>query len=113
MTERIRVVKPSVQPGSQPEQSESNVSSGVKRDARAVEVPDKGAQGHKFQHVEGLATDDAEEIPCEFSSFEVDETAEGVGEEAIEGIWTGKKKVIDAMEAFGIFDVCEELPKMR
>ena len=30
--------KPSVQPGSQPEQSKSNVSSGVKRDARAVEV---------------------------------------------------------------------------
>ena len=25
--------------------------------------------------------------------------------------WPGKKKELDAMEAFGIFDVCEELPK--
>ena len=75
--------KRSVQPSSQPEQSEINVSSGVKRDAGGAELPDEYEQGGKFQQVEGLTTVDAEEIPCEFSvddDFEVEETAEGVDE---------------------------------
>ena len=90
MTERIRV-----QPASQREQSESNVSSGVKRDARAAEHLDEDDQGGKFQLVEGLTMVDAEEIPCEFSvedDFEVDESAEGVEEETVEAILAGKKR---------------------
>ena len=70
-----------MQPASQPEQSKSNVSSGVKRDARAAELLDEDEQGGKFQQVEGLTTVDAEEIPREFSvedDFEIDETDEGV-----------------------------------
>ena len=59
--------KRSVQPASQPEQSKRNTSFGVKRDARAVELPDEDEPGGKFQQVEGLTTVDAEEIPCEFS----------------------------------------------
>ena len=50
---------------SQPEQSESNVSSGIKRYARAAELPDEDEQRSKFQQVEGLTTVDAEEIPYE------------------------------------------------
>ena len=98
----------------QPEQSKSNMGSGVKRDARAAELPDEDEQGGKFQQVEGLTTVDAEEIPCEISvedDFLIDENAEGVDEEIVKTIVTGKKKELDAMEAFGIFDVCEELPK--
>ena len=85
-----------------------------KRDVRAAELPDEDEQGGKFQQVEGLTTVGAEEIPCEFSvedDFEVDETAEGVDEEKVKAITIGKKKELDVMEAFGIFDVCEELPK--
>ena len=103
-----------VQSASQPEQSDSNVISGVKRDARAAELPDEDEQGCKCQQVEGLTTGDAEEIPCEFSvedDFEIDEIAEGVDEEIVKAVLAGKKKELDAMEAFGIFDVCEELPK--
>ena len=98
----------------QPEQSKSNIGSGVKRDARAAELPDEDEQGGKFQQVEGLTTVDAEEIQCEFSvedDFLIDENAESVGEETVKTIVTDKKKELDAMEAFGIFDVCEELPK--
>ena len=65
--------------------------------------------------MEGLTTVDAEEIPCERSvedDFVIDENAEGVGEEKVKAIVAGKKKELDAMEAFGIFDVCEELPKV-
>ena len=72
------------------------------------------SKGGKFQQVEALTTVEAEEIPCEFSvedDFEVDETAEGVDEEIVKAILAGKKKELDAMEAFGNFDVCEELPK--
>ena len=90
------------------------MSSGGKRDARAAELPDEDEQGGKFQQVEGLTTVDAEQIPCDFSAeddFEVDETAEGVDEAIVKAILAGKKKELDAMEAFGIFDVCEELPK--
>ena len=36
------------------------MSSGVKRDARAAALPDEDEQ------VEGLTTDDVEEIPCGF-----------------------------------------------
>ena len=89
-------------------------SSGVKRDARAVELPDEDEQGRKFQEIEGLTTVGAEEIPCESSvedDCEVNETAEGVDEEIVKAILAGKKKELDAMEAFEIFDVCEELPK--
>ena len=43
--------------------------------------------------------------------FEVDETAESVDVEIVKAILAGKRKELDAMEAFGIFDVCEELPK--
>ena len=43
--------------------------------------------------------------------FKVDETAEGVDEEIVKAILVGKKKELDAMESFGIFDVCEESPK--
>ena len=106
--------KRSVQPASQPEQSESNVNFAVKRDARAAELPDEDEQGGKFQQVEGLTTVDAGEIPCDFSvedDFEIDETAEGVDGKIDKVILAGKKKEPDAMEAFGIFDVCEELPK--
>ena len=87
--------KRSVQPASQPEQSKSNTGMGVKRDARAAELFDEDEQGGKFQQVARLTTVDAEDVPCEFSvkdDFEVDETAH-------------------SMEAFGIFGVCEELPK--
>ena len=49
MTERNQGGKRSVQPASQPEQSKSNMSSGVKRDARAAELLDEDEQGGKFQ----------------------------------------------------------------
>ena len=90
------------------------VSSGVKRDAHAAELPDKGEQGGGFQQVEGLTTVDAEEIPCEFSvedDFMIDENTEGIKEETFKAILAGKKKELDAMEVFGIFDVCEDLPR--
>ena len=90
------------------------MSSGVKRDARTAELPDEDEQGGKFQQVEGLTTVDAEEIPCESSvedDFMMDENTEGVNEEIVKAIVAGKKKELDAMEAFGIFDVCEELPR--
>ena len=61
-----------------------------------------------------MTTVDAEEIPCEFSledDFEVDETAEGVDEDLLKAILAGKKKELDVMGAFGIFDVCEDLPR--
>ena len=35
----------------------------------------------------------------------------GVNDDIVKAIVAGKKKELDAMEAFGIFDVCEELPK--
>ena len=41
--------------------------------------------------------------------FEVDETAEGVDEEIVKAILAGKKNELDAMEAFGFFDVCERI----
>ena len=69
--------------------------SGVKRDARAAELPDEDEQGGTFQQVEGLTTVDAEQISCEFSvedDFEVDETAEGVDEEIVKAILAGKKR---------------------
>ena len=68
----------------------------------------------KFQQVVALTILDAEEIPCEFSvedDIVTDENAEGVNEELVKAIVAGKKKELDAMEASGIFDVCEELPK--
>ena len=43
--------------------------------------------------------------------FLIDENTEGVDEERVKAIVAGKKKGLDAMEAFGILDVCEELPK--
>ena len=92
---------------SQLEQSKSNTSSDIKRDARAAELPDEDEQGGKFQHV-------PEESLCELSvedDFVIDENAEGVDEEIIKAIVVGKKKEIDAMEAFGIFGMCEEFPK--
>ena len=81
---------------------------------RTAEVPDGDEQCGKFSQVEGLTTVDAEEIPCEFSmedDFVVNENTDGVNEEIVKAIVPGKKKELDAMEAFGIFDVCEELPK--
>ena len=81
---------------------------------RTAEVPDGDEQCAKFSQVEGLTTVDAEEIPCEFSmedDFVVDENTDGVNEEIVKAIVPGKRKELDAMEAFGIFDVCEELPK--
>ena len=76
-------------PSSPTEQAERSgaqqlVSSGVKRDTRAAELPDGDEQGGKFQQVEGLTAVDAEETPCEFSvedDFMVDENTEGVNEE--------------------------------
>ena len=97
---------------SQPELSKENMSSSVKRDARAAELPDEEEQRGKFQQVEGLTAVDAE-IPCEFSvedAFMIDESAEDVDEEIVKAIVAGKKKELDTMEACGIFDVCEELP---
>ena len=94
--------------------SNINTSSGIKRHARAAELPDEDEQGGQSQQVEGLTKVDAEEIPCESSvedDFVIDETAVGVNEEIVKAIVAGKKKELDAMEAFGIFDVCEELPK--
>ena len=79
MTERIRATNGVMQPASQPEQSKSNMSSGVKRYARAAELPDEDEQGGKFQQVEGLATVDAEIVPGESlveDDFVVVETAE-------------------------------------
>ena len=58
-----------------------------------------------------VATADAEEIPCEVSvedDFIIDENTEGVNEEIVKAIVADNKKEFDAMEAFGIFDVCEE-----
>ena len=98
----------------QREVSEQSAGSGVKRHARAAELPDEDEQEGKFQQVEGLTTVDAEEIGCEFSvedDFLIYENAEGVDEEIVKAIVAGKKKELDAMEAFGIKDVCEELPK--
>ena len=40
-----------------------------------------------------------------------DENTEGVNEEIVRAIVGGKKKELDAMEACGIFDVCEELAR--
>ena len=42
--------------------------------------------------------------------FVMDEDTEGVNEEIVKAIVVGKKKELDAMEAFGIFDLCGELP---
>ena len=89
------------------------VSSGVKRDSRAAELLDEEQQGGKFQQVEGLTTVDAEEIPREFSmedDFLFDGNAGGVDEEIVKAVVADKKKVFEPMEAFGIFDVCEESP---
>ena len=41
----------------------------------------------------------------------IDENTEGVDEEIVKAIVAGKKKELDAMEAFEIFDECEELPR--
>ena len=41
----------------------------------------------------------------------IDENTEGVNEEIAKAIVAGKKKELDAMGAFGIFDVREELPR--
>ena len=84
--------------------------------ARAAELPDEDKQGGKFQQVEGLAKVDAEIVPGESSvedDFVVDETAEGVDEEikTVKAILAVKKKELEAMEAFGTFDVCGKLPK--
>ena len=71
------------------------MSSSDKHDARAAELPDEDEHGCKFQQVEGLATVDAEEIPCEISvedDFVIDENAEDVDEEMVEAIVAGKKK---------------------
>ena len=106
--------KHNVKPTSRPEQSKSSTSSGIKRDARAAGLPDEDKQGGRFQQVEGLTTVDAAEIPCGFSvkdDLVIDEHAEGVDEEIAKAIVAGKKNELHAMEAFGIFDVCEELPK--
>ena len=43
--------------------------------------------------------------------FLIDENAECVGDEIVKAIVAAKKKELHAMESFGIFDVCEELPK--
>ena len=43
--------------------------------------------------------------------IDVDEAAEGGDEELLKTVLASKKKELDATEAFGIFDVCEELPK--
>ena len=105
--------KRSVQPASRSALSKSNMSSGVKRDARAAEHPDEDEKGGKVQQVEGLTRVAAEDTLWEFSmedDCEVNETAEGVDEETVKAILAGKKKELDAVEAFGIFDVCEELP---
>ena len=45
--------KRNLQPASQPEQTESNVSPRVKGVARAAELPDEDEHGGKFQQVEG------------------------------------------------------------
>ena len=90
------------------------MSSGVKRDARTAELPDEDEQDGKFLQVESLTTVDAKEIPRESSvedDFMIGENTEGVNEEIVNAIVAGKKKELDAMEAFGIFDVCEELPR--
>ena len=103
-----------MQPASQPRQLKSNVTSGVKRDARAAELPDEDEHGRKFQQVERFTTVDAEEILCEFSrehDFVIDENAEGVDEEIVKDILADKKKELDAMEALGIIDECEKLQK--
>ena len=71
------------------------VSSGVKRDARAAELPDEDERGGNFQQVEGLTTVDAEEIPCEFSvedDFMIHENTEGVNEEIVKAFVAGKEE---------------------
>ena len=40
----------------------------------------------------------------------IDENTEGGSKEVVKAIVVGKKKEPDVMEAFGIFDVGEELP---
>ena len=82
----------SVKPTNRPEPSRSGTNSGIKRDARAAELP--VVQGGKFQQVEGLTTVDAAEIPCEFSvedDFVIDENAEAVDEEMVKAVLAGKK----------------------
>ena len=39
----------------------------------------------------------------------IDENTEEINEEIVEAMVAGKKKELDAMEAFGIFDIYEEL----
>ena len=61
-----------------------------------------------------MTTVDAEENPCEFSvedDFVMDENTEGVNEEIVKANVAVKKQELHAMEAFGIIDVCEELPR--
>ena len=41
----------------------------------------------------------------------IDENTEGVIEGIVKAIVAGKKNELEAMEAFGIFDVSEELPR--
>ena len=50
------------QPADQPEQPPGSSTSGVKRDARAAELPDEDEGGGKFQQVEGLTTVDADPV---------------------------------------------------
>ena len=66
--------------------------------SRPMETEDGGAR-------DNTACVDAEEIPCEYSvedDFVIDENTEGVNEEIVKAI---------VAESFGIFDVCEELPR--
>ena len=87
-----------LKPRSQPEQPKSNTSAGIKRDARAAELPDEDEQGGKCQQVEGFTTVNEETIPCEFSvedDFVIDENAEGVDEEIVKAIvgWQEEKRL--------------------
>ena len=95
------------------EKPTSSRSSGVKRDARAAELPDEDEGEGKCKQVKGLTTVDAKEVPCDFSvddDFELCDTTKGVDEETVRAIWAGKRKQVDEMEAFHNFDVCEGMP---
>ena len=93
-------------------QERHGTASGVKRDSRTAELPDEDGGG-KFLQVEGLMTVDAGEIPCEFSvedDFDFDQTTPCVDEETVRAILAGKDKELDAIKAFGILDLCGEIP---
>ena len=113
--DHVQVRSSTPAPSSPDDQTHGQISLNSRKATRARVSPNFQTRSSKVASSiksKGFTTVDAE-VPCEFSveDVEVDETTEGVDKETVKAILAGKKKEFDAMEAFGIFDVCEKLPK--